>query len=108
MDWSDQTNHLRLRDGSFDVDFIGAAGGNRLAAVEDLGMQLRGIMQQIQGGALPVVAVAALPQSTNTITDPTLFNYGHLLSSIRMTQSAGEMGQTEIIRVETITVNGIV
>lgn len=108
MDWSDQTNHLRLRDGSFDVDFIGAAGGNRLAAVEDLGMQLRGIMQQIQGGALPVVAVAALPQATNTITDPTLFNYGHLLSSIRMTQSAGEMGQTEIIRVETITVNGIV
>ena len=108
MDWSDQTNHLRLRDGAFDTDFIATSAGNRLAAVEDLGMQLRGIMQRIKGGELPVVAVAAFPQSTNTITDPTLFNYGHLLSSIRMTQSAGEMGQTEIIRVETITVDGIV
>jgi hypothetical protein len=108
MDWSDQTNHLRLRDGAFDTDYIATSAGNRLAAVEDLGMQLRGIMQRIKGGELPVVAVAAFPQSTNTITDPTLFNYGHLLSSIRMTQSAGEMGRTEIIRVETITVDGIV
>ena len=75
---------------------------------EDLGMQVRGILEVVKGGEVPVVAISQIPDDGVTLTDPTLYLYGHLLASLRMTQSAGDMGSTEVIRVDSITVRGIV
>jgi hypothetical protein len=54
------------------------------------------------------VAIAQIPEDGVTLTDPTLYLYGHLLASLRLTQSAGDMGSTEIIRVDSISIRGIV
>jgi len=108
LGWSDQTNHLQLRSSALDTDYMQPTGGLPLAGHEDLGMQVRGILDAVKGGELPVVAIAQIPDTGVTLTDPTLYLYGHLLASLRLTQSAGDMGSTEIIRVDSITVRGIV
>lgn len=108
LGWSDQTNHLQLRSSDRDTDYMAATGGLPLAGHEDLGMQVRGILEAVKGGEVPVVAIAQIPEDGVTLTDPTLYLYGHLLASLRLTQSAGDMGSTEIIRVDSISIRGIV
>lgn len=108
LGWSDQTNHLQLRSSARDADYMAPTGGLPLAGHEDLGMQVRGILEVVKGGEVPVVAISQIPDDGVTLTDPTLYLYGHLLASLRMTQSAGDMGSTEVIRVDSITVRGIV
>ena len=83
---------------------------------QDVWGQLFGILEEIRGGELPVVAVAKAPAfafaggapiSPVTITDRTLFLYGTWEGSPQFNQVLGEEGVDEFGRIEGISVDGI-
>ena len=107
MAWADGLEHWQLRSSS-DLDYVGVSGGLPLAVAEDVAYQLRGIQELTKGGELPVVALAAIPSTTTTITDRSLWIYGRLTGSVRVAVPQGDLGTNEIVRLEGIQIEEIV
>ncbi len=83
---------------------------------QDVWSQLFGILEEIKGGELPVVAVAEAPPFATTggvlippvtITDRTLFLYGTWEGSPQFNQVLGDEGVDEFGRLDGISVDGI-
>lgn len=78
-----------------------------LVAQDDVWTLAEGLLEEIKGGEVPVVAVAKIPNSAATVTDRTLFCYGRLTSEVQFNQVTGSEGVDEFGRIETITVEEI-
>lgn len=85
---------------------VGIVGGLNLEPVASVLFQLRGALRRTRGQVLPVVAVSALPQTSTTITDRTLYLLGHLTNSLATTVAQGREGVDEVIRTEGVRVDG--
>ena len=107
MDWGEGTPLVSLRVDT-DLDYVGISGGNKLATVKDTAWLLQGILEQTKGGEIPVIAVSQFPTVTSTITDPSLFLYGRMTGPISTTVEVGTIGESEVLRVDSITIEGIV
>jgi hypothetical protein len=108
--WADGVDLSSLRvDTSADADYLGHANGYAPGgtAAEDVPWLLRGLLELTDSGAVPVVALATLPDDS-TVTDPTLFLYGRLTGSVRSDHMVGAEGEDEAVRVAAITIEGIV
>jgi len=103
--WGDGTDLLDLREDA-NPDFVGRAGSLALTAAEDVAWAMRGHLETHQ--ALPVVAMRDIGASGVTVTDPTMWLYAHLVSSVAPRGMLGEEGQTERVRVDSITFAEIV
>jgi hypothetical protein len=104
VSWQDPQDWRSIRqDGS--PDYI-AAGGSTApeAARNDVWMRLKGMMRAAASGELAVVALADIPSSTTTITDPTLWLYGTTTSDVQANQVVGDEGDGEVYRTESITI----
>lgn len=89
-----------------DADYIGVSGGLALEPVYATPWQLAGAYDRTEGQTVPVVAVASLPTSTATITDRTLYLYGLLSNSLGTSIASGTEGTNEVVRIETLRVDG--
>ena len=109
MSWQDPHDRTLMRAG-LDLDYISAdAGTVPMAAVGDVALQLEGVLDAAQGGAVPCLGLAFVPASTNTtITDRTLWIYGLLTGTIQANNVLGSEGSSEVFRVESITINELV
>jgi hypothetical protein len=107
--WSDPLTLLDIRGVTSDIDYIARAGGQGLATAESVWTQLRGVMSKMEGGAHPVVGLRAIPTAvSSTVTDPTLFLYGELVSGVGWRSVRGEEDVDEWGRLEGATIEGIV
>ena len=110
LDWADGTDLKRLRgDGSI-LDWEAPTGGYTSGGItsEDVGWLLRGLLEETDGGSVPILVLAAVPESSGTtITDRTLWHYGRLTSSIRLDHLLGTEGEAEVVRVASIRIAGI-
>lgn len=108
MGWTSGTDVYDLRHTTA-PSYTGSSNGLPLMASEDVAWMLEGLLELSRSGAVPVVALAAISDSTTaTITDPSLFLYGRLVSSARVENAGGTEGDDEILRISSISVEGIV
>ncbi|MEO0602290.1 MAG: hypothetical protein AAF211_12685, partial [Myxococcota bacterium] len=110
--WADGVLQKYARDGGTPdyvqlgpTDVAGAA----LAVRDDVWSNLWGLLDELEGGAVPVLAAADLPLAGDGIqTDRTLFVYATLDSVIQFTQVQGNEGVGEFGRVEPLRLTEIV
>ena len=107
--WTSGVDLYGLR-ASAGPDYLGPSGSYASGgtAAEDVPWLLSGVLDQIDSGAVPVVALASVPDATTTITDRSLYLYGRLTSSVRQDHVVGDDGEDEVVRVASIDINGIV
>ncbi|MCP4918272.1 MAG: hypothetical protein GY913_15290 [Proteobacteria bacterium] len=92
-----------------DPDFVAASVTNALplAAVGEVFAGLRGILDELESGAVPVLALRSIPGADDTCTvSPDQFLWGFLSGDLRLTQVSGDddtSGQ-QIVRCEQLTV----
>lgn len=118
--WTGGVQQLDLRAvdaGSPSIDYV-AAGDDLppLTAAEDVAWLLDGLLEATDSGAIPVLWLPRLPEgypttpgsvAYSTLTDPTLWLYARLTSSIRADHEVGdELAAVE--RVGTLTFEEIV
>jgi hypothetical protein len=107
--WVDGLDLSRLRDASPTPDYLAhGAVSEGLANLNDVGHLLQGMLEELRSGEIPVVALLAIPTSATTITDPTMFLYGRISSSVQVEYDNGDEGTDEVVRVQSVTVDGIV
>ena len=106
--WPDGVDLSRLRDASPTPDYLAhTATTEGIANSQDVPFLLSGLLEEQRSGELPVIALAAIPETSGTtITDPSLFLYGTFASSIGVEHVQGEEGQSEVVRVAPVTVRG--
>jgi hypothetical protein len=110
MDWADGTDLKILRSDGSALDWQAPSGGYTSGGVtaEDVGWMLRGLLEETDGGAVPVLVLPAVPETSGTtITDRTLWHYGRLSSSVRLDHLLGTEGEAEVVRVASIRIVGI-
>lgn len=103
----------RLRSG-VNLDYlsphssVGAAGA--VATYKDVPWLMSGLMRDCNSGEIPVIAIKVIPDvaSSASVTDPTHWVYGRLDGSVQQAQVSGRTGQSEYVRVESMTVREIV
>jgi len=98
---------IAIRGGS-DLAYRGVNVGGALATLEDIGHLLKGVLEATRSGEVPVVGVAQIPLATTTITDPTLYLYGRMKGPITLAVEVGTIGASEVLRVDTISIDEIV
>ncbi len=114
MGWPDgvKLNNLRgeaTLDGSTPTapNYLGPAGKPPAIVDQDVWTLLTGLLDEVKGGELPVVAIADIvPGAAVMVTDRTLFLYGNLDGSIRFDHILGNEGEDEYGRIANITVEG--
>ncbi len=99
--WPDGVKLHAMRDG-IDVDYLGPAGKPPVVADHDVWGQLWGLLDELEGGELPVVIVTKLPADDETLTDRTLFAFATLDGSARFDHVLGDEGENEFGRVAGI------
>lgn len=104
LGWTEGVDLTALNRGA--VDSIGP-GGEALANVGDVPWLTWGLISELQSGATPVVVCAAIPGFTGVISDPTTFLYGRIVSSAATEHVLGEEGDDELLRLNTVTIQGI-
>ena len=104
--WPEGASQFQIRQGA-DPDYLAVSGGNYLATREDVSQLLRGFTELTKSGQTPCVALEDIPTTTTTITDRSRFLYGRLTGSIRTEVTTGQYGSHEVVRVESVTVEGI-
>lgn len=106
---------LAWPEGVPEVDVHGSTAGDVRATATGLPLALKGstrfqlldALERTQGQTIPVIAVAAAPTASATITDPTAFLYGYLTSSVAWAAAQGREGRNLVGRGETVEVRGI-
>ena len=70
---------------------------------------LYGLLEQTDGGAEPLLALAEVPQTSVplSVTDRTLFLYGTWDSSVQANQVEGDEGVNEFLRIDPIRISEI-
>ena len=106
MAWPDgvKLDQLRQLDSP---DYLGPSAGLPLVAEQDVWTQLYGLLEEIRGGEIPVVAVAEAPDAGGMVTDRTLFLFGSWSGAPSFGHVLGSEGVDEFGRIEGITVDGI-
>lgn len=97
--WADGLDLLPLRS-SRTPDYVATSSGLAIGSDEDAISLLGHIEESLQSGEIPCVVLPALPSSTATITDPSLFLYGMLSSeSVGLSGVDGQEGTDEYVRL---------
>jgi hypothetical protein len=96
-----------------DLDYVSAkANYSPLANDNDVPYLLWGLLDELESGQTPVVALNSIPDAasadTTTVTDPTRFLYGTINSSVSLQHVVGDENESEVYRVATIEVARIV
>lgn len=105
--WTDGVSLTGLRNGVL-PDYLSTSVSLPLATREDVPWLLRGFLERTRSGAIPVVALARVPDASNTtLVDRTLWHYGRLTGTVRQDNYLGREGSSEHERVQSITVEGI-
>lgn len=102
--WPDGCLLRELRTLAADPDYIGVSGGVKIGTEEDAPTSLIGVIEhQLRSGEVPAVVIPQLPSSDTTITDPTLYLYGRLLSDSQgVSAFGGTEGTDEALRVDSL------
>jgi hypothetical protein len=108
MPWPTGVDLRSLREAgtTTEVPYVGPATSVG-TAYQDVPWLLEGLLELAESGAVPVVAIAALPDAGTTLLDPSLYLYGRLDSSVRQDQWAGTEGESEVVRVAELVVSEI-
>jgi hypothetical protein len=107
MGWPSGTDQYGVRNTTA-PDYLGSSVGLPLVAAEDVGLLLGGLLELADSGAVPVCALAELPDASGTtITDPTAYLVGRLSASVRMDHMVGEEDEG-VYRVADIVVEKLV
>jgi len=101
-----------LRGSAPSPDYVSSdAAHTALAARDDLAFALQGLVHSTKGGEEPVLFCPKLPDAStadvHVITDPTLFLYSRIVSSVQTESARGEEGAAEQLRVQTVTLEEI-
>jgi hypothetical protein len=109
--WSDGVDMSRLRD-SVDLDWLSAkAGYSPLVNQHDVAWLLSGILDELQAGEVPALLLNSIPDAatadSTTITDQTRFCYGYLTGSVSTDLVVGDEGESELVRVDSISIERV-
>ena len=106
--WQDGQRMAGLRGVAGDADYVGPSSGAPIAADQDVWGQLCGLLKSSKSGQRPLVAIGAVPDASGTtITDRTLFTFGHVTEGRVSVQGVtGTENIDEFVRVESITITG--
>lgn len=108
LGWPSGVDLFGLR-GDTAPDYLGSSVGLPLISAEDVPWLVGGLLELADSGAVPVVALAAVPDASGTtITDPSLWLYGRLTASVRQDHLVGTEGSAEVVRMPDLVVEEIV
>lgn len=93
-----------LRGSSASPGYVAADAGDPLAAVEDTPMLLAGLLHETRSGEDPILALLSVPNTDATITDPTLWVYGYIASSVSWENKQGHEGANEHVGLAAVTI----
>lgn len=97
--WADGLDLFALRS-SRTPDYVATSTGLAIGSDEDAISLLGHVEETMQSGEVPCVVLPALPSSTGTILDPSLYFYGMLSSeSIGLQGVEGTEGTDEYVRL---------
>lgn len=106
MGWEGGVDLFDLRN---DTDmWIGPDDDNNGVMWQDVPWLLEGLVTLSESGAVPCVALAMVPDDGETLTDPSLWLYGRMTSSIRQDHAAGTEGSSEIVRIGQVVIREVV
>lgn len=114
MSWQDGVDLSGIRQDHLFQPYVSielAPFGQPEGTASDLWWALEGILDQAQGGACPVIALADLrPQSVQgqAISDRTAYCYGLLTGTVQANNVVGTESESELMRVESLTVEELV
>jgi len=108
--WSDGLDVSALHGLTASPDYLTNSGGYALANYNDVSSVLEGIIQETGSGETPVIILPQLPPSNTavTVTDPTLFLYGRIAGGVQEDNVLGFEGESEVVRLSTITVEEVI
>lgn len=103
--WTDGVDVLAMRTLSAAADHVAASGGNPIGTEHDAWTSPLAILaDQMRSGEVPGLLIPRLPTADTTITDPSLYLYGRLLSDgVGLSSIRGTEGTDELLRVDSIT-----
>lgn len=97
--WQEGVDLFPLRS-STTPDYVATSTGLAIGSDEDAISLLGHVEHSLESGQVPVVVLPALPASTGTILDPSLYVYGMLSSeSVGLSGVDGEEGSSEYVRL---------
>ena len=102
--WTQLISQRRLRASTPTPDYLGvAASSEGMANQQDVPWLLAGLLEECRSGETPIVAFKAISSTSGTMTtDPTMFLYGRLESSIGFENEFGDESAGEVGRVSPI------
>lgn len=106
--WDDPLDQSFLRETVPSAGWLSPAEFEPLATWQDNPYLLSGILDELQGGVVPLVVLPKIPDYTTTINDPTLWLYGWIKSGINIENDWGAEGESELLRVSQLTIEEIV
>jgi hypothetical protein len=113
MSWTEGVDQTALRS-TTTADYLATAAGSwstdqAAASWQDAPMQLLGLIEELQSGQVPVVALADIERAAvgTATTDPSVWCYGRLASPIALESVLGDEGDNEVWRISTVTIAGI-
>lgn len=100
--WPDGVLLSKIRTLAAEPFRIATSAGQPIGSQEDAGSSLIGLIEhRLRSGEVPAVVVPRLPASDATITDPSLYTYGRLLSDSQGVMGfAGTEGVGEAVSVD--------
>ena len=106
LNWADVVDERPLRHPGVAAtsDYLGTSAGPALVRLRDIKTLLPGLLREAKGGELPIIALADIPTSSATITDPTLWLYGTIDSGVTYTNVTGKVGTDELGKVDAIRI----
>jgi len=106
VSWQDGVDLTALRAQT--PAYLAADSGSPLAAVGDVPFFVDGLLERVKSGEVPVLALPSIPNTSTTITDPSLWLWGRITSDVQLTHVLGEAGDDEVYRVSSVTVEELV
>jgi hypothetical protein len=107
--WPDGVKMQYTREG-LDVAYIGssAVGATALAGRDDVLGQLIGALRESGGFSELALLISKVPDASGvTVTDPTLWVYGHLSGTVRADHVTGNEDDREFYRIGGLTLNEV-
>ena len=91
------------------ADYVATSAGLPIGTAEDPAYSLWGLLEHaLESGSTPCVLLSALPSSTASITDPSLWHYGVLMSeALGVVGVVGDEGVSEVVRLDSVTFESI-
>lgn len=110
VDWTDGADQIPFRQATPDPDWSAPTGGSATYPMLNIGdmSALEALADETRNGELPIIALAYVPGTSGvTVTDPTVWLYGRMTGAPEVTMVLGEEGESELIRVGSVTVEEI-